>query len=252
MLLNCDHPGRPARSRGGAQGHLGVPVGGHCVSTWFSPVNFLPLPRPWQCFPPLLPPPVSIMRGFQVTVNLIFSPSPRTSRADSVGESLQLQPNLTSHTLEKVAASVSFPRSLSLVTTSLPSWKSLPSPSCIPFAFCQPCHSTLLLIAPHFRLISYLLCLLGCANTRAPRSWARGWPQFPCGSLPRPQAQGTRSSHDVGRGAEGRGRLGAAAGELGGRCAVGCLCHGGRRAGVVVLRVPHPVRTSAGRASSHS
>lgn len=39
LLLKCDHPRRPAWSRAWAQGHPGVPVGVHRVSTWFPSVG---------------------------------------------------------------------------------------------------------------------------------------------------------------------------------------------------------------------
>lgn len=119
LLPNCDHPGRlgrwrerdeagptdslapestrPAWSGGGTRGHLGVPVGGHCVSTWSDPpqlpgvgvggwkghsfhLSFLPLPHPWQH---LLFRPVSSYEG-------ISGYSPRKSHFQPYSLSIQV------------------------------------------------------------------------------------------------------------------------------------------------------------------
>lgn len=77
QVLQTVSPGvhRATRSGGGARGHPGVPVGGHCVSTWSDPpplpwgkgdlfyLNFLPLPHPRQHFSHLLSLPVSSYEG---------------------------------------------------------------------------------------------------------------------------------------------------------------------------------------------
>lgn len=135
--------------------------------------------------------------------------------------------------LEKVGASIFFPRSLSHAHSSVPLLeKPSSSPSCIPVCFLSFRPPNSVLIAP-FRLLS-------CASTRAPRSWAGGWPQFPRGFLPRPRLGESADSKTLSRGAEGRAWLGAAGREMrGGAAGAEREGHGGEAAG-------------AGHASPHS
>lgn len=109
--------------------------------------------------------------------------------------------------LEKAGASIFFPRSLSHAHRAVP----LPGKALL----LPILHSVCLLSSgpPNSALIAPFR-LLSCASTRAPRSWAGGWPQFPRGFLSRPRL-GNADPKTPSRGAEGRGRLGAAAGRGG-------------------------------------
>lgn len=125
--------------------------------------------------------------------------------------------------LEKVGASIFFSRSLSHAHSFVPLLeKPSSSPSCIPVCFLSSRPPNSALIAP-FRLLS-------CASTRAPRSWAGGWPQFPRGFLPRPRLGESADSKTLSRGAEGRAWLGAAGREMrGGAAGAEREGHGGGR-----------------------